>query len=200
MFKKYNSKETIAEKIKRFLLRYELLDCYATNSLSEMHAHFKEDPPKARNRDGDLAAHVALIYSSIRRTPGIPEETVDLKEDIQFYSRPSLFPGDVPSLKTIAYIPIPVPFQIKTQETLETALWVSGRTKEYQKAQERYNFNEHTFTTVEIVIVEYRHDLSNPKPLLLRDFIYTDMPQRKIVSKKEKAVVINPLLNPGYAY
>lgn len=197
MFKKYDPKESITEKIKRILLRFELLEYYATNSLSEMHTHFQENPPQTRNKYGDLAAHVALVYSSIRRMPGIPEEAVDFGEDIQFYSRPSLFPGDTPPLKTIARIPLPVPFEIKTQETIETALWISGRSKEYQTAQERHNFNENTFVTVEIAVVEYRHETS--KPLLLREFIYLDRPQKNTAPKKEKSVIVNPLLNPEYA-
>jgi len=193
--------EPLWKRILQSIQNRNQLEWYATNSLTEMNQHFAEHPPATIEKHWfeKPSAYVLIHGSSIRRKPGIPENLVDKKYEVKFPSRPPLFPGDNPPLKTILTISEYVPFEVKTGTIIQEADWVNGRNEIYERAQSKYHFNDRDFVPVDWSVVQYFHDPN--LRLILRDFDFKFRKQKQPVKNKVPDITIEKgIFVPQLAY
>jgi hypothetical protein len=116
------------------------LDLYWAGSLSAIEEHFRESPPKRKDRwSSQLSAYVVIRGLEIKRMHSFEEE--------DGVSLGGLDDG----------LCFPL-FEIKDETMKRLAYWMAGGSSEYIKAQEEFGFNRELYVPIPKIFLQYRHD------------------------------------------
>ena len=160
------------------------LDLYWASSLSSIEEHFRQDPPRKKDRwSSQPSAYVVIRGLEIRRMYPDSFEEEDgvslrgLKEGLCF----------------------PV-FEIKDETMKRLAYWMAGDSSQYIKAQEEFGFNREVYVPIPKIVLQYRHDKSRGW-LAIRSLSEDRRTQTERESLKDRVLRLTsdlPIPQPSY--
>ena len=151
------------------------LDLYWASSLSLIEEHFRQFPPRKKDKwNSQLSAYVVIRGLEIKRMhPDSFEE-----EDGVSLGR----------LNDGLCFPL---FEIKDNTMKRLACWMAGNSLEYLKAQEEFGFNKERYTLIPEIFLQYRHDYKRGW-LAIKSLDWDRRPQTERKSLKDKILELLP--------
>ena len=118
------------------------LDFYWASSLSAIEEHFRESPPKRKNRlSSQLSAYVVINGLEIKRMyPDSFEEEDGVS--LRGFDSGLCFPL----------------FEIRDKTMTRLAYWMAGNSSEYTTAQEEFGFNRESYVPIPKIVLQYRQE------------------------------------------
>lgn len=162
------------------------LDLYWASSLSSIEEHFKQFPPRKKDRWSSLqSAYVVIRGLEIKRLhPDSFEEEDGVSLD---------------GLDDGLCFPL---FEIRDKTMKRLATWMAGNSSEYLEAQEEFGFNKHTYIPIPKIFLQYRHD-NKRGWLAIKSLDWDRRTQRKKTNLKDKILELipefsTPIPQPSY--
>lgn len=162
------------------------LDLYWASSLSAIEEHFRDSPPKRKDRwSSQPSAYVVIRGLKIKRMHP------DSFEEEDGVSLGGLNDG----------LCFPL-FEIKDETMKRLAYWMAGNSSEYVEAQEEFGFNRELYVPIPKIFLQYRHD-NERGWLALKSLDWDRRPQSERKSLKDRILeyipeLPTPIPQPSY--
>lgn len=162
------------------------LDLYWASSLSAIEDHFRQSPPRRKDRwSSQPSAYVVIRGLEIKRTHP------DSFEEEDGVSLGGLDDG----------LCFPL-FEIKDETMKRVAYWMAGNSSEYVEAQEEFSFNREVYVPIPKIFLQYRHD-NERGWLVIKSLDRDRRPQTEMRSLRDKILELipefqTPIPQPSY--
>ena len=151
------------------------LDLYWASSLSAIEEHFRQSPPRRKDKGGSQpSAYVVMNGLEIKRMHP------DSFEEENGVSLRGLDDG----------LCFPL-FEIRDSTMKRLAYWMAGNSSEYLEVQEEFGFNRESYVTIPKIFLQYRHN-NERGWLAIKSFDWDKRPQTERKSFMDRVLEFIP--------